>query len=152
MKSVLFVCLGNICRSPLVEAVARDRFADAGLSVQVASCGTGGWHVGETADPRAIQAAQRAGYDLTPHRARQLEPDDYARHDLILCMDGDNLAEVRSRRRGTTDQAVMALFLDFAGVEPGGEVPDPYYGGEGGFRHVVGLAEQGVDGLIARLR
>ncbi len=150
MSGVLFVCLGNICRSPMVEAVARQRFAHAGLAIDVASCGTGAWHVGEPADPRAEEAGRAAGYDLSAHCARQLQPDDFARYALLLCMDADNLAEVR--RRQSPGAAAVELFLQYAGVTPGGEVPDPYRGGEAGFRHVLDLAERGVDGLIQRLR
>lgn len=148
--SILFVCLGNICRSPLVEAVARQRCAQAGLAVTLASCGTGNWHVGKGADPRMIRAASEAGYDLAPHRARQVRAADFQDFDWVLAMDQDNLETLEGLRqqRGVAP----ALFLPWAGVAGAQEFPDPYFGDAQGFRHAVALAEQGVDGLIARLR
>ncbi len=145
--SVLFVCLGNICRSPLAAVVARQRFRLAGLAIDVDSCGTGRWHAGEPADPRAIQVAAAAGYDLRSHRARQLCADDYASFDWLLAMDTDNLATLRQRApAGGT--AEMSLFLDAAGLGKAGSVPDPYHGGLGDFEAVLRLVERGVDGLI----
>lgn len=148
--SILFVCLGNICRSPLAAAVARKRFAEAGLAVEIESCGTGGWHAGHGADPRSIEVAEAAGYVLRDHRARQLRADDYARFDYLLAMDADNLAELR-RRRPQHGGAEPRLFLDAAGLGAR-PVPDPYYGDLDDFRHVLGLVEQGVDGMLARWR
>lgn len=155
-SSILFVCLGNICRSPLVAAVARQRFARAGLTVAVDSCGTGNWHVGQGADGRSIEVAEAAGYTLHDHRVRQLHARDYARFDAILAMDDDNVAVLRQRLPpGAPDR--ISLFLD-AAVGPGASlpsspiVPDPYYEDMAAFRHVLALAEQGADGLIARLR
>lgn len=147
--SVLFVCLGNICRSPLVEAVARRRCAEAGLRLTLASCGTGNWHVGKGADPRMLRAAAAAGYDLAPHRARQVQSDDFVLYDWVLAMDSDNLETLQSLRgdRGREPE----LFLPWAGVAPPSEFPDPYFGDEDGFQQSVALAERGVDGLIARL-
>jgi len=148
---ILFVCLGNICRSPLVEGVARRRCAEAGLTVSLASCGTGGWHVGKGADSRMRAAARAAGFDLESHRARQLQAADFDRHDWLLAMDSDNLAELdRLARPGAVGQA--ALFLPWAGVTSVQDFPDPYYGEAEGFRQCVALAERGVAGLIERLR
>lgn len=149
-RRILFVCLGNICRSPLVEAVARKRFAEAGLKVEVASCGTGGWHAGEQADPRMRAAAAGAGYELGNHRARQLSMADFERYDLLLAMDSDNLREMR-RMVGAEVAKRTALFLDWAGLAPPHEFPDPYYGELTGFVQSIVLAEQGVRGLIGRL-
>lgn len=148
--TILFVCLGNICRSPLVEAVARQRGAEAGLPLEVASCGTGHWHVGKGADSRMVRAAAAAGYDLSAHRARQVRTEDFRAHDWVLAMDQDNLDVLRSLR--PHDGAPVELFLPWAGVRSRLEFPDPYYGEAEGFRRAVALAEQGVDGLIARLR
>jgi len=148
--SVLFVCLGNICRSPLVEAVARRRCAEAGLQVTLGSCGTGNWHVGKGADPRMLRAAAAAGYDLASHRARQVRPDDFSSHDWVLAMDGDNLDALLSLRGHSGSEP--ELFLPWAGVASPLEFPDPYFGDDDGFRQSVELAERGVDGLIARLR
>jgi protein-tyrosine phosphatase len=152
-SSILFVCLGNICRSPLVAAVARRRLADAGLSVTVDSCGTGGWHVGQGADPRSIRVAEEAGYALSDHRVRQLAADDFSRFDAILAMDDDNLAALRASSPPANAHRVM-LFLEAAGLAADAPpiVPDPYYDDLDAFRHVLTLAEQGVDGLIDRLR
>ncbi len=148
--SILFVCLGNICRSPLVEAVARQRCDKAGLAVTLASCGTGNWHVGKGADPRMVRAAADAGYDLSPHRARQVRASDFHDFDWVLAMDQDNLDTLEGLRRG--GGVTPALFLPWAGVKAPEEFPDPYYGTTEGFGRAVALAEQGVDGLIARLR
>jgi len=149
--NILFVCLGNICRSPLVEAVARKRLADAGLQIDVASCGTGGWHAGEAADPRMRQAAAAAGYDLERHRARQLRSTDLGHYGLILVMDGDNLGETKRILDVTSDDRI-ALFLEWSGITSPLEFPDPYYGERSGFTDAVFLAEQGVHGMIERLR
>jgi protein-tyrosine phosphatase len=151
IDSVLFVCLGNICRSPLVEAVARKQLAEAGLSIQVASCGTGGWHAGEQADPRMRRAAAKAGYDLEPHRARQLRADDFQRYELLLAMDGNNLRDMQRVASGEA-QDRLALFLDWGGAAPPQDFPDPYYEELPAFTQSVALAEKGVQGLIRRLR
>ena len=151
IRSILFVCLGNICRSPLVEAVARQHLAGAGFDIEVASCGTGGWHVGKGADPRMCKAAAAAGYPLDAHRARQFSAADFERYDLLLAMDRDNLRDIR--RVAPTDAVERtALFLEWAGVASLPEFPDPYFGEQVGFTDSVALAEQGVAGLIERLR
>ena len=152
VRRVLFVCLGNICRSPLVEAVARESLAEARLDVAVASCGTGGWHAGEGADPRMIAAARAAGHDLSAHCARQLRKRDFADYDLLLAMDRDNLRELR-KLAATPEQAERtALFLEWTGAAPPMEFPDPWHGDAAGFAAAVKLAERGVAGLIERLR
>ncbi|HTC28826.1 low molecular weight protein-tyrosine-phosphatase [Dyella sp.] len=151
IRSILFVCLGNICRSPLVEAVARKHLAEAGLLIDVASCGTGGWHAGEAADPRMREAAASAGYSLDRHRARQLRSTDFDRYDLLLAMDLDNLSEMQRVSGGASSDRV-ALFLEWSGLPSPREFPDPYYGERSGFADSVNLAEQGVQGLIERLR
>lgn len=151
VRSILFVCLGNICRSPLIEAVARKRLVEAGLKVEIASCGTGGWHAGEQADPRMRAAAAGAGYELGGHRARQLTTADFERYDLLLAMDSDNLREMQ-RMVGPETGKRAALFLEWARLEPPHEFPDPYYGELTGFVQSIVLAEQGVRGLIERLR
>lgn len=148
---ILFVCLGNICRSPLVEAVARKRCAEAGLAVEVASCGTGDWHVGHGADPRMVRAAAAAGFDLVPHRARQLQAADLDAYDLVLAMDSDNLRGIE-RFVTSRSRAETGLFLPWSGAAPPEDFPDPYHGAFAGFTDSVILAEQGVTGLIARLR
>lgn len=151
MQRILFVCLGNICRSPLVEAVAREHLTRAGLDVLVASCGTGAWHVGKGADPRMCAAAAAAGYDLGSHRARQIRAHDLRANDLLLVIDRDNLREV-SHLDNSQAKTEVALFLEWAQVSPPTEFPDPYYGEHAGFTEAVALAEHGVAGMIKRLR
>jgi protein-tyrosine phosphatase len=148
---VLFVCLGNICRSPLVEFVARAHAQRAGLDVQFASCGTGGWHVGKGADTRMRAAARVAGYDLEPHRARQFRSGDLRDYELVLAMDRDNLHEIE-RAALPSSSASTGLFLPWSGIDTPEEFPDPYYGDEAGFAASVALAERGVAGLVERLR
>ena len=151
MESILFVCLGNICRSPLVEAVARKYLADAGLDIEVASCGTGGWHVGKQADSRMRAAAAKAGYALEAHRARQLHVTDFERYDLLLAMDSNNLRDMRRASGGKADDR-LALFLEWAGAVPPRDFPDPYYEELTAFTQSIVLAERGVQGLVERLR
>lgn len=146
---ILFVCLGNICRSPTAEAVFRARAERAGLlsRLHVDSCGTGDWHVGKKPDSRAVQAAAMRGYDLSPLRARQLMDEDFHRFDLILAMDRSNLAHVHARAPSAS-RADQRLFLTFHSDAPVTEVPDPYYGGVDGFRQVLDLVEAASDGLL----
>ncbi len=151
--SVLFVCLGNICRSPTADAVFGRKVEALGLQSRllVDSAGTGGWHVGEPPDLRSQRHAARRGYDLSPLRARQVAADDFRRFDFILAMDRDNLAELeRMRPRGHAGE--LDLFLRYGSGSRGLEVPDPYYGGEQGFEEVLDLIEEAADGLLAHLR
>ena len=149
---VLFVCTGNICRSPTAEAVARRVFADAGLAAQVEfdSAGTQGYHVGEAPDPRTQNAAARRGYDLSPLRARRLEREDFHRFDLLLAMDRGHLAQMR-RLCPAEFRERVDLFMTCAPDAGAAEVPDPYYGGESGFEFVLDLCEAAVAGLRDRL-
>lgn len=151
MKSILFVCLGNICRSPVVEAIARLEFARAGIDVYVDSAGTADYHTGEQADSRSLASALRANYDASPHRARQLSAEDFEQFDAVLAMDNRNLLDILARcpaeQRGKVD-----LFLRYAGVASPLEVPDPYYGDDGDFRRVIELGRIGVEKLIERQR
>ncbi|MCI0510384.1 protein tyrosine phosphatase [Chromohalobacter marismortui] len=152
MTRILFVCLGNICRSPTAEGIVRARLHAAGLAEAVAldSCGTGRWHVGEPPDPRAQQEARVRGIDIASLRARQLRVDDFRAYDYLLAMDADNLAHMR-RMAPTDCQAHLGLLLDFAG-QSGRSVPDPYYATEDGFAEVFALIEQAADGLIEHCR
>ncbi|HZP65183.1 MAG TPA: low molecular weight protein-tyrosine-phosphatase [Rudaea sp.] len=144
---LLFVCMGNICRSPVVEAVARAEFARAGFSIDVASAGTEDYHVGEPADPRAIASAKAHGYDVSRHRARQIVAADFARFDAVLAMDRVNLSAL-ARCCPPEHERRAALFLPFAGLETPDEVPDPYYGKARDFERVIELARAGVERLI----
>ncbi|MCE5232953.1 MAG: low molecular weight protein-tyrosine-phosphatase [Mizugakiibacter sp.] len=146
---ILFVCLGNICRSPLAEAVARAEFARLGLALPVASAGTGDWHVGGGADPRAIEVAAAVGYDLAAHRARQVERADFGRYARVLAMDRANLRALR--QLGGADASMPpALFLECAGLAAPQEVPDPYSGSLDDFRAVLALVRSGVLALARR--
>ncbi|MDE3739579.1 MULTISPECIES: low molecular weight protein-tyrosine-phosphatase [Pseudomonas] len=149
---VLFVCLGNICRSPTAEGVLRHKLREAGLAgqVQVDSAGTGDWHVGKAPDARTRVAAQRRGYDLSQLRARQVEVDDFGHFDLVLAMDESNLANLHRLRPGNA-AAELDLFLRRYQLELD-EVPDPYYGGEAGFEQVLDLVEQACDALILEIK
>lgn len=148
---ILFFCMGNICRSPVVEAVVRKHFAAAGLDIEVASAGTENYHVGERADARAITSSRAAGYDLSAHRARQLAAADFLHYDKLLAMDHVNLRAARRIGIDSGDGS-LGLFLPHAGLADPAEVPDPYYGSAADFRRVIELAEAGAEGLIARLR
>lgn len=149
---VLFVCMGNICRSPTAEAVFRQYVRDAGLAsrVTIDSAGTGDWHVGKNPDLRACQSAASRGYDLSALTARQVRVDDFQRFDLILAMDQDNLHRLKTLRP-TSCRAELDLFLRRYGLGKGA-VPDPYYGGDDGFDQVLDLIEQGSDALLDEIR
>ena len=146
---MLFVCLGNICRSPLVEAVAREEFARVGVDAKFASAGTGDYHIGHAADPRTIASAAAHGYDVSSHRARQLATADFARYDAVLAMDQANLHNIQALCPAQY-AARVDLFLTYAGITAPIEVPDPYFGDADGFERVIELARDGVHGLIAR--
>ena len=126
--SVLFVCLGNICRSPLAEAALRTEAERLGLAVEVDSAGTGDWHVGRPPDPRAAAVASRNGVDISHLRARQVTPGDFRRFDHIVALDGDNLAALE-RLRPADGKARLSLLLDHVEGREGEAVADPYYGG-----------------------
>ncbi|HEV2286961.1 MAG TPA: low molecular weight protein-tyrosine-phosphatase [Steroidobacteraceae bacterium] len=150
---VLFVCLGNICRSPTAEGVLRTLAAREApeLALEVDSAGTAAYHVGQPPDPRTRAAAARRGYDLSALRARSLESADFERFDLILAMDRENLTALRRRAPAHTHER-LRLFLEFAAGEAPEEVPDPYYGGPNGFEEVLDLVEAATRGLLAHLR
>lgn len=150
---VLFVCLGNICRSPAAEGVFLHGLEQAALTDRfvVDSAGTGGWHVGKPADARMRAAAARRGMELTS-RARQLEMADLSRFDHILTMDADNLAAVQAMARrlenaGAQPRAQVEPLVRYCRRHQASEVPDPYYGGEQGFEHVLDLLEDACAGL-----
>lgn len=130
--AILFLCLGNICRSPLAEGAARAAFAKAGIEVRLDSAGTGDWHVGSPPDRRAQAEARRRGTDISDLRARQLSVDDFTRFDLILAADQNNLRDARAvRPDGAT--AELRLMLDLLPGRRGEGVTDPYYGKDDGF-------------------
>jgi protein-tyrosine phosphatase len=149
--SVLFVCMGNICRSPTAEGVFRHFVAEAGLAgkIEVDSAGTHAYHVNKPADSRAIVAAERRGYSLHGIRARRIEDSDFERFDYILAMDRDNLEMLRTQSNGDHEDKLY-LFLEFA-KGTADEVPDPYYGGTAGFERVLDLVEDASRGLLETL-
>lgn len=151
MIRVLFVCLGNICRSPTAHGVLLGRLEEEGLSTQVEvdSAGTAEWHTGKAPDPRSQAAANDRGVDISGLRARQVNEDDFHTFDYILAMDRSNfsdLMEIYERTCGTRPKLFLRAFGRSFDEH---EVPDPYYGGEAGFRHVLDLIEDACDGLIA---
>jgi protein-tyrosine phosphatase len=149
--SVALVCLGNICRSPMADVVLQQHLAAAGLDdrVTVASSGTGDWHVGHPMDRRAATTLTDAGYDATRHRARHFAPTWLDEHDLVLAMDAQNLRDVVAG--SDVDANRVRLYRDFDPREPGGEVPDPYYGGDSGFEEVLEMVERTSATLVAAL-
>jgi protein-tyrosine phosphatase len=150
---ILFVCLGNICRSPTAEGVMARLVAEAGLAgrIELDSAGTGAWHIGELPDPRTREAARRRGIELS-HRARQLRREDLERFDLLVAMDADNLRNMQ-RLAGPRPRAGLHLLRSFDPTAPAGAiVPDPYAGGEAGFEEVLDICERACAGLLAHVR
>jgi protein-tyrosine phosphatase len=154
MVKVLFVCMGNICRSPMAEGAFRRILQDAGLAekVYVDSAGTHSYHIGSAPDKRSQATANRRGVDLSALRARRVEADDFAVFDYLLAMDSDNYAYLLNLCPQPELQEKMRLFLDFAPDLPEREVPDPYYGGPGGFEGVMDLLEAAAEGLLLHIR
>ena len=150
---VLFVCMGNICRSPTAQAVLRAQAGAAGLAerIGVDSAGTHGYHVGLPPDPRAVRAAAGRGYELADLRARQVEAEDLDRFELVVAMDRANLERLE-RLAGGQGGTRPRLLLDHVEYLRGREVPDPYYGGARGFERMLDLIEEGCAGLLAEIR
>lgn len=150
---VLFVCTGNICRSPTAEGVFRHMLLRENLHEQVLvdSAGTHDYHVGSPPDRRSQQVAARRGYDLSALRARQINANDFAAFDYLLAMDSEHLF-ILQRIAPQEYRRKVAMFLDFSSAYTGGEVPDPYYGSGEGFETVLDLIEDGVSGLLAEVR
>ena len=149
---IAVVCLGNICRSPLAEGALRARLAASPLSgeIEVDSAGTGDWHVGQTPDQRAIACARGHGVDISMQRARQLRQEDFTRFDWLLCADADNLRDVLCMApQGARSRVV--LLMEWAGMEAGGEIPDPYTGGAEEFEQVWRLVDSAAQAVVARL-
>jgi protein-tyrosine phosphatase len=158
IRSVLFVCMGNICRSPMAEGLLRNRLAERGLAdrLRIDSAGIGGWHAGSSPDPRAIRVCAESSIDISGQRARVICSEDYQEFDVILCVDRDTLRTV-GLRQPTGASAQIALLLEWAGVAASdgmlnNDVPDPYQGGIEDFRHVYRLLDRAADRLLARLQ
>ena len=132
MKSVLFVCLGNICRSPLAEGAFRTEVSKRRLAIVTESAGTAAYHIGEKPDHRAIATAKRHGVNIAGHRGRQVKPADFKRFDHIVAMDADNLANLK-KIQPEDGTAKLSLMLDWVKGREGQPVDDPYYGDEDGF-------------------
>jgi protein-tyrosine phosphatase len=153
---ILFVCMGNICRSPTAEGVMRAQLRQAGLEneIEVDSAGTGGWHAGEPPDERATAAAHRRGVMLEG-AARQVRPADFDEYDLLVAMDRRNLRDLQALARDDEAREKVRLLREFDPATAGApdvDVPDPYYGGERGFEDVLDMVEASCRGLIAELR
>lgn len=150
---ILFVCMGNICRSPTAEGVFRRhvQLHAPDLRIVVDSAGTHAYHEGEPPDPRAQRAAERRGIDLSQFRARRIADEDFARFDLIVAMDRLNAATLKERCAPEL-HARIRLMLEFTDRSEELDVPDPYYGGSAGFERVLDLVEEGSRGLLAHLR
>ncbi|HVF06621.1 MAG TPA: low molecular weight protein-tyrosine-phosphatase [Frankiaceae bacterium] len=158
---VVFVCMGNICRSPTAEVVFRKLVTDAGLAdrVEIASAGTGGWHVGNGADRRSLAALRERGYDGSGHRARQFERDWFDRYDLVVAMDRENERDLRRLAAGLPGAAEKIRLLRSYDGTPAGDagvaeldVPDPYYGEGDGFARVLDMVESACAALLAEVR
>ncbi len=152
MKKILFVCLGNICRSPTADGVLRKLVADSGLEKRmlIDSAGTGDWHIGRAPDSRTIKAAARRGYDLSVLRARLVTQDDFDEFDYILAMDKSNLANLQ-KMKPAHFAGHLGLFMDFAPHMGYSEVPDPYHGDEDDFERVLDLVEEAAQHLLKKI-
>ena len=151
--SVLFVCMGNICRSPTAQGIFEALIARASLAehIRVDSAGTHAYHIGEPPDARAAEAALRRGVDLSPQKARRVTPEDFAEFDYVLAMDRSNYEDLSAQCEPAHLQK-LRLFLEFAPDLGAQEVPDPYYGGVTGFERVLDLIEAAAQGLLADIR
>lgn len=150
---VLFVCMGNICRSPTAEGVFKHQVEQAGLKAQIESdsAGTHAYHIGEPPDARSQAAAAKRGYDLSAQRARQVSVEDFAGFDYVLAMDLHN-RELLLQRCPAEHRGKVRLFLEFAEGAAVREVPDPYYGGAQGFEEVLDLVEDAAEGLLRHIK
>ncbi len=150
---VLFVCTGNICRSPTAEAVFRHHVFDAGLAARIGvdSAGTHGYHIGDPPDPRSVAEGARRGFKMEMLRARKVRAEDFRLFHLILAMDAEHLAHLKALQPKDST-ATVKLFLDYHPHTPGGDVPDPYYGNRTGFTRVLDMIEEASRELLADVR
>lgn len=151
--SVLFCCMGNICRSPTAEAVFRAKVEAAGLSqhIQIDSSGTHDYHIGAAPDTRTQQAASKRGYDMSKLRGRQVEVADFTKFDYVLAMDNANMA-ILHQLCPPSQRDRLGLFLEYASQHQEREVPDPYYGGADGFERVLDMVEDAAQGLLLHIQ
>ncbi len=146
---VLMVCLGNICRSPLAQGILQSKVDSDKVGVD--SCGTAGYHVGKRPDSRSIDVAQKHGLDISEQRCRQLSVNDFDEYDLIFAMDKSNYADILAKTRNAEHAAKVKLLLNEISLETD-EVPDPYYGGEGGFEYVFQLIDKACEVISKKLQ
>ncbi len=153
MTKVLFVCMGNICRSPTAEGVFRQKVIDAGMedAVHIDSAGTHAYHVGQPPDERAQKTALGRGFDLSRQRARKVCADDFIEYDYIIAMDSDNVSNLEAICPDGYEDRIQ-LFLDYGENTTHTEVPDPYYGGSNGFEMVLDMVEDAAEGLLKRIQ
>ncbi len=152
---LLFVCLGNICRSPSADGILRKKLAEHGLAdkVTVDSAGTGDWHIGKAPDERSQQAAIKRGYEISMLRARQVKAEDFSEFDYVLAMDNSNIDNMQEFKPQGVVRTEPELFLKRFGENSNvTEVPDPYYGGEEGFENVLDLIEAACDNMIIDIK
>ncbi len=149
---ILFVCLGNICRSPLAEGILRNKALDHGLDIEVDSCGTAGYHIGEQPDPRSIAKAKEYGIDISMLRGRKFSKSDFDTFDRILVMDKSNYADVIDLAKDSNHQSKVEMVLNIGQKSNYLNVPDPYYGGEDGFQEVYDLLDKACDLIIEQCK
>ena len=148
---ILMVCLGNICRSPLAEGILQTKVNSKGLDIKVDSAGTGGWHVGQIPDPRAIAIANKYGIDISNQQARQFSSSDFESFDIIYAMDGSNLSDIVSLANSDEDIEKVRLILNEISPEANTPVPDPYYGGDDGFDKVYQLLDAACEIITKKI-
>ena len=150
MQKILFVCLGNICRSPLAEGIMLKLISDKNLSIEIDSAGTSNFHAGETPDYRTLLNAKKHGVDLTPLKARQFSEKDFDDFDSIYVMDKSNMTNVLALAKNKEQEQKVELFLNTLFPNQNMEVPDPYFGGEEGFEHVFNLVYSACEKMIEK--
>lgn len=148
---ILMVCLGNICRSPMAEGIMRHKAAERGIAIELDSCGTSSYHLGEPPDDRAVANASKNGVDITDLRARQFQPADFERFERIYVMDQSNFNDVLEQATEEQQKGRVKMILN--ALEPGANrpVPDPYFGGEEGFQEVFDLLDAACDTILDEL-
>ncbi len=146
--SILMVCLGNICRSPLAEGILKNKMEAAGIPCRVDSAGTGNWHIGSAPHPDSQKVAALNGLDISYQRARQLQPEDFEKHDLILFMDRQNKEDGKQMVGAHWQESKARLLLDSVPHKNLSDVPDPYFGGWDGFPKVYQLIEEACDAIV----
>ncbi|TXC76163.1 low molecular weight protein-tyrosine-phosphatase [Luteibaculum oceani] len=148
MTKVLFVCLGNICRSPLAEGILRSMAQQKGVDLEIDSCGTSNYHVGEQPDIRSIEVAKKHGIDISDLRGRQFTTSDFNKFDFIFVMDQSNYQNVVRLANSDEERNKVQLFLDYAPSYSNKEVPDPYYGGDEGFENVYRMLNEASENFL----